>query len=273
MDSAFFILSKLIVIGLRIETWGLLILVLAFIAALRGRTRRSVSLMAVLFAGTGLVGAFPIGNLLLAPLEGRHAPPTTIEAPSGIILLGGGEEARRAQDAGLPEFNEAGDRVLYALALAQRFPEAPILFTGGSASLIDQESSGGHAMSAFFALAGISEDRVLIEFEARNTAENARNLAELVEDPASGPWLLVTSAFHMPRSVETFCGAGWRNIVPYPVDVRASEPAWVPDWDLAGHMRDINIALKEWVGLHVYRRTGQSLSPLGPDCLGSGTPM
>lgn len=273
MDTAFFILSKLIVIGLRIETWGFVLLGLAFIAALRGRTRRSVRLLALLITGALLIGAFPLGNLLLAPLEQRHAIPAAIETPSGIILLGGGEEARRAHDASLPQFNEAGDRVLYALALAQRFPETPILFTGGSASLIDQESSGGHAMSAFFALAGISEDRVLIEFEARNTAENARNLAELVADPASGPWLLVTSAFHMPRSVETFCGAGWRNIVPYPVDVRAREPIWVPEWDLAGHMRDINIALKEWLGLLVYRRTGRSLSPLAPDCLGSGTPM
>lgn len=257
METAFFILSKLIVIGLRIETWGFVILGLTFIAALRGRTRRSVSLLAVLITGAVLVGAFPLGNLLLAPLEQRHAISTTVETPSGIILLGGGEQARRDQDAGLPELNEAGDRVLYTLILANRFPDVPVLFTGGSASLMDRESSGGHAMSALFDLAGIEEDRVVIEYEARNTAENAAFLAEMVDDPAAGPWLLVTSAFHMPRSVETFCSAGWRGLIPYPVDVRSGDPVWVPDWDFAGHIRDINIALKEWLGLFVYRYTGR----------------
>ena len=267
MDTAFFILSKLIAIGLRIETWGLLVLALALIAALSGRTRLSTRLLVVLIAGALLIGAFPLGNLLLAPLERRHAIPATVEAPSGIILLGGGEEARRAQDADLPGFNEAGDRVLYTLILARQFPEAPVLFTGGSGSLMDREGSGGHAMSAFFELAGIEEDRVVIEYQARNTAENAAFLAEMVADPSAGPWLLVTSAFHMPRSVESFCNAGWRGLIPYPVDLRTGDPVWVPDWDFAGHIRDINIALKEWMGLFVYRLTGRSQSPLENNCL------
>lgn len=267
METAFFILSKLIVIGLRIETWGFVILGLAFIAALRGRTRRCVSLLALLITGALLVGAFPLGNLLLTPLEQRHAIPTEVETPSGIILLGGGEEARLAQDTGLPEFNEAGDRVLYTLVLARQFPEAPVHFTGSSASLINREGSGGHAMSALFELAGIEEDRVVIEYQARNTAENAAFLAEMVDDPSAGPWLLVTSAFHMPRSVETFCAAGWRGLIPYPVDVRTGDPVWRPNWDFAGHIRDINIALKEWMGLFVYRFTGRSQSPLENNCL------
>lgn len=122
-------------------------------------------------------------------------------------------------------------------------------------------------MSALFDLAGVGRDRVVIEYQARNTAENAAFLAEMVDDPAAGPWLLVTSAFHMPRSMESFCSAGWRYLIPYPVDVRAGDPVWSPNWDFAGHIRDINTALKEWVGLFVYRLTGRSQSPLENDCL------
>ncbi len=110
-------------------------------------------------------------------------------------------------------------------------------------------------MSAFFALAGVSEDRVLIEFEARNTAENARNLAELVADPASGPWLLVTSAFHMPRAMASFARAGFTDLTAWPTDHRA-DPLRL-GWDLFGTLDKLHVALHEYVGRAVYSLTGR----------------
>lgn len=86
-------------------------------------------------------------------------------------------------------------------------------------------------------------------------AENAARSLELVGRRA-GPWVLVISAFHMPRAVGTFCAAGWRNIIPYPVDFRGAGQLEL-GWDLGGGLSKLNMGLKEWIGLVAYRVTGR----------------
>lgn len=102
---------------------------------------------------------------------------------------------------GLPELDAAGERVILGLALAQAFPAAQLIFTGGSASLVDQRISGAAGAQALFARFEIVDSRVIMEPRARNTAENATRLYELVEDATRGPWVFVASVFQMPRSV------------------------------------------------------------------------
>lgn len=137
----------------------------------------------------------------------------------------------------LPELNAAGERLVLGVALAQSFPEPRLIFTGGSASLVDQRISGADAAQILFVRFEIADGRIMLEPEARNTAENATRTYELVEDARLGPWVLVTSAFHMPRSVGSFCAAGWRDMIPYPVDYRAADIGGL-SWSFAGAMRD-----------------------------------
>ena len=75
---------------------------------------------------------------------------------------------------------------------------------------------------------------------------------------AKGPWILVTSAFHMPRALGTFCAAGWRNLVPYPTDYRGDKIREQIGWNLGANLTVLNIGVKEWVGLLAYRFTGQT---------------
>jgi uncharacterized SAM-binding protein YcdF (DUF218 family) len=105
----------------------------------------------------------------------------------------------------------------------------------------------------------------LLENRSRNTAENAANTRVLVSYDITGPWLLVTSAFHMPRAVGTFCAAGWRNIIPYPVDYRGIGSLEI-GWDLGGRLSVLNIAVKEWIGLTAYRITGRSTQLFADAC-------
>ncbi len=112
---------------------------------------------------------------------------------------------------------------------------------------------------------GLDETRLVLEGESRNTAENAEFTRDLLGQ-GSGKIILVTSAFHMPRSVGLFRAAGV-DVVPWPTDYRSSgsQGFGVEFTDPDQNFDTASTAIREWIGLAVYRLTGQidSLFP-GP---------
>jgi uncharacterized SAM-binding protein YcdF (DUF218 family) len=158
------------------------------------------------------------------------------------------------------QFNEGGDRFAAGLALARRFPDAPILLSGGSGALRDVavgRVSEASFAKQFFLDHGISQDRLLLEGRSRNTAENARLSFALATPQDGETWVLVTSAFHMPRAMQSFEAAGWRNLVPWPVDYRTSRFSDQIGWDLTRNMLNLQTAVREYVGQIAYRLTGR----------------
>lgn len=269
MDTAFFLLAKLTALLLLAETWLVLCLFLALIALGRGPARAAqrmngrfwIVATAVLILS---IGALPLGDLVLRPLEARFPAMPPIDDPSAIIILGGAEEARMSALRGLPSLNAAGDRFVAGSVLARAHPKAKVIFSGGRAAVFGKAWSGAAVAEALFRDAGISADRVHLEGASRNTAENAALTAELLaRDP--GPLVLVTSAFHMPRAVGAFCAQGFKDIIPYPVDFRG-ESRIALRWDLSGGLERLNLGLKEWVGLLAYKVTGRVESVLPKGC-------
>jgi len=254
--DVFFVLSKVAWALLRIDT--LLILLCALGVVVRGRWGRHC-----LVTGCGLIlliGIFPLHTLLLHPLETRFAPAPEVGTVSGIIQLGGAESGTGPTPK-TPQVNAAADRYLATLALAQAHPDAQVLFSGGGAQL---RATGGEAKIArrLLVAAGLPEDRLQLENRSRNTAENAAFARHHAPDHLSGQWLLVTSAFHMPRAVGAFCEAGWGHLVPWPVDYRGGR--FRARWDPVGHLAELNVAIREWIGLLAYRATGRT-GTLFPD--------
>ena len=125
---------------------------------------------------------------------------------------------------------------------------ASLILSLGLSPVPDVDTSG-HAVEA-------PHQEVRFEAESRNTAENARNTAALLETGAR-PWLLVTSAAHMPRAVATFRAEGL-SVLPYPVDYRTEPDNLVWPRDLGGSLSDAGVALHEWLGLVVYYVTERS---------------
>src|SRR5690606_15984914 len=115
------------------------------------------------------------------------------------------------------ELNRSGDRFVETLRLAQRYPEARIIISGGGAVLDGSLETEATAGRRFFAAFGISADRIEIEEASRTTEENVLGIRELVTPQPDETWLLVTSAFHMPRAVGLFRQSGF-NVVPWPAD-------------------------------------------------------
>lgn len=265
MGTLFFVASKLFLLVARPESWIVLLLVFGLWSLRRHRVAAAGKFVFSALLLVLLICLVPVGQLLMRPLEMRFPAAPGISAPAGIIILGGGEDARMSAASGLPELNAAGERLVLGLALAQAFPEAQLIFTGGSAGLVDQRISGADGVRTLFTRFEVADSRIMLEPEARNTAENATRTYEIVEDITRGPWVLVTSAFHMPRSVGSFCAAGWRDVIPYPVDYRATDIGGL-SWSFAGNLDLLNMAIKEWIGLAAYSLTGRTPALLPRNC-------
>lgn len=259
MDNTFFVLSKL--------AWGLLsptnLIVLLMVLGTVQLVRNKVSTAKKILIPTAIISfallAYPVGDYLMHPLETRFTKPTELpNTIDGIIILGGGEHLKLSTSWDTAEIGSAGDRFIGAAILAQHYSNVPVIFSGGSGLLrFDTSTTGGDIAWSLLLAVGINEDRLIIESQSRNTNENFTLLkSKLPKD--SGQYLLVTSAFHMPRSVGI---ARQQNIdvIPYPVDYYSNKPA-LRQWDfsLFDHLQVLEPAWREWIGLTVYYWTGKT---------------
>lgn len=260
METLFFIASKTFGMAARIETWALLLMVLALFGLWRGRRRLMGWSLGVLFTGTVALTLFPLGDLLLEPLEARFPARPALTMVDGIIVLGGAEQTGGYRLWGGPQLNEAGERLIEGAMLAHRFPAARLVFTGGSATVGREEDTTDPSKMVrdMWVALGIAPDRILLEQSSRNTAENARLTHDLIQPQPGETWVLVTSAFHMPRAHETFTRNGWEGITAWPVDFRSGDLAGLRGtWRLDRNLLGVNLALKEYLGTLVYRITGK----------------
>lgn len=259
-DTLFFVASKLVWGVLRPDSWIVIGLALVCLGLWRGRARLAAWAGGVTFLWVLVLAILPLGDLAIRPLERAYPPDPSVATVTGIIVLGGGEEASASAAWERPQLGEGGDRFTAALALARRYPAARVVFTGGSGLLRDAAGDGlvgADVARAFFAAQGLSGDRVLYEDRSRNTVENARFTRAMLDPQPDEVWLLVTSAYHMPRAMESFRMAGWSGIVAYPVDFRSRGVARGIGWDLAENLRTLNVAVREWVGIAAYRLAGR----------------
>ena len=249
-----------------IVTVGIVGLVLAR-TRFRRAGRRLAAATLILFA---IVGLSPAGNALIEPLEDRFPPwDASRGAPDGIIVLGGALDPTFVATRGGPDLNEAAERIAVIPELARRYPLAQIIYSGGDASLIFHDGSEAQSAAALLESFGIAKSRLTLEDRSRNTAENAA-FSKAVARPKPGErWLLVTSAYHMPRAIGAFRKAGF-DVEAYPVDyrTRGAEDLVIPFDDIASGLRRTDVAAREWAGLAAYWLTGRSSAlfpgPLDP---------
>ncbi len=263
----FFLLSKTLGIILLptnflvgIGLVGALLLVTRFASA----GRKLLVAAVVLFA---ICGFSPLGYLLLYPLEQRFPPwDSAGGGPDGVIVLGGSIDAELSAARGVAVVGGAADRIIAAATLGRRYPNTRIIFTGGSASLVSGDPREADYAASLFEGLGISAERLIMERGSRNTQENAEFSKQMAAPKPGERWLLVTSAYHMPRSVGLFRRAGF-SVEAYPVDWRVGGPGDLLQFtsmSLYGLER-ANVGMREWMGLIAYWVTGKIDSPLpGP---------
>jgi len=210
--------------------------------------------------GLAIAGWSPLGNALILPLEERFPPwDASRGAPAGIISLGGALDTVVSPVRGEVALNEAAERMTAMAELARRYPQARIVFSGGSGRLIFDGVSEASLAARLFESFGIARERITLEDKSRDTLENARFTRELVQPKPGERWLLVTSAHHMPRSVGLFRSEGF-SVEAYPVDYRTRGAIDLLRFfsTVGDGLRRTDTATREWVGLLVYRLTGRT---------------
>jgi len=256
----FFVLSK--TLGLFMVPSNLMVaLGLIGIALLFTRFRRLASwlivtsLVLIVFAGYS-----PLGKILMLPLEQRFPPwDPSRGAPDGIVVLGGAIEPEISLARGVVALNASAERITVTAELAHRYPNARIVFSGGTSSLDPNAPREAPIAVKELVALGVAHDRITIDEQSRNTIENAVFSHLLANPKPDERWILVTSAAHMPRAIAVFRAAGF-PVEAYPVDYQTSGRNDIIglNTSLAPGIVKTDQAIHEWAGLVIYRLAGRT---------------
>jgi len=221
------------------------------------RLGRGLLALTAVFALT--VSVLPVGKAMLLALEDRFPIVRALPAKvDGVIVLGGVVNEVVTRSRGQISIGGGIGRLMEMASLAKQYPQAKLVFTGGSGKLLTQDIKEADVVGPLLESLGIRPGRVIFENRSRNTFENAVFGRRLVAPKPDETWVLITSAFHMPRAVGSFRKAGWR-VTAYPVAYRFSaDESLGLDFSLGGGISTLSTGLHEWLGLVFYRLTGKT---------------
>jgi len=237
-----------------------LLLILATVLAFTRRTGALRFLLVVLSLTAVATAVFAAGDHVVAAIEERFPPPRTMpEKVDGIIVLGGMVNAKLSAERGKPMITAAVERLTEFADLADRYPDAKLVFTAGAGNPRAQQFKEAHFVGPFLKRLGIDPTRVVYEDQSRNTHENAVFSKRLVNPAAGEVWLLVTSALHMPRSMECFRRVGW-PVTPIPTDYVTWDDGDLLElqFDFLGGLGNLNRGVHEVLGLIFYWLTDRT---------------
>ncbi len=252
-----FVLSKIFLFVVRPDRLAFLALCVGIVLLYTRRARLGRALLTAVLGLSVVLGTVPVSDWLQARLEFRFPVPRPLpEHVDGIIMLGGEIDPALTLANNQPVLGRGASRLLAFANLARRYPTARLVFTGGSGRLLDQERTEATAMRVAFRAIGMDPDHIIFEGKSRNTHENAIFTKRLIEPNAGEKWLLVTSAFHMPRAIGCFRAAGF-PVEAYPVDFgTAGELDWLYYFNFDSGFTGLLLPFKEFVGLVAYRILG-----------------
>jgi uncharacterized SAM-binding protein YcdF (DUF218 family) len=250
-ENFFFILSQTLGFFVKLDNFLLLLALFGLLLSWKyhkiGKILLIIS-MSSLFSLTLL----PIGTFLLAPLENRFPYPKKLPNEiGGIIVLGGMEEITSSAIQGRPQFNGAAERIMVVPKLLKKYPNSKLVITSGSYPNFNPNIKGGHIIKQWIKPLAPKSSTIYIEDKSRNTRQNALYSQQFKENNL--PWLLITSASHMPRSMGVFRKLDW-NVIPYPVDYQHYPLSINPHF--SQNISQLRRAGHEWVGLLAYYLNG-----------------
>lgn len=254
-----FVISKILWIFLSPSSVLILLLLIgAFLGVSHSESshiagRRICFVVAMLFF---LIAIFPVGEWMLVPLENRF-PSARPDHVDGIILVGEDENTEVATARGQAASNLAADDYIAFVALARQYPQAKLVYTGGSGLITpDSELSNAAVARRAFAALGLPVEHIVFEDKSRTTHENAVATAALVHPEKTQTWLLVTSAMHMPRSIACFRKQGF-DVYPAPASYMTDgKYSTKLRFTLGPHLTQMTAALHEYLGLVAYKLQG-----------------
>jgi uncharacterized SAM-binding protein YcdF (DUF218 family) len=219
-----------------------------------GAVRSGRAILSAVVALLLLISVAPVGGYMLAFLEARFPAVEEQSDIDGIVLLGGAIDAESYYQHRGSGYTSSIGRVVEAARLAKRHPAARLIVAGGPE--LESGHSEAEATRTLLLELGVAPERIELEVHSRNTFENAQFAKRIAHPSSSEHWLLVTSAFHMPRAIGCFRAVGF-PVTAFPVDYLFSSPTF-PRFDLFDGLSELKYALHEFTGLLVYRLSGKT---------------
>lgn len=259
-ETVSFILSK---IGWMVLTPSHFLVLLLLISFFQSRLLARVFLQGLVALILLFCTVFPVGDWALLPLEQCFVDRLPFAGtPSGYVVLGGAVDARISSARSNVTFTNASDRVIQMAKILNTHPEIPVIYSGGSGSLFNQSFDEANAVKTFLIEAGIKTDGFLSEGASRNTYENAINSVKMMGKTPGQNWIVLTSAYHLPRALALFEKAGAADQIhffPMAVDFKTIGTfKFGVDFDLVGSLSKIDIAAKEYLGLYLNKILGKA---------------
>ena len=206
-----------------------------------------------------IISSLPVYEILLLPLENRFPIPEPLpEKVDGIIVLGGAEIPKVTQLRGQVSLTDSVERLTSFVSLARKYPVGKLVYSGGQGWIMTQEYKSATTARLFFEQMGLDTSRIIFDSQSRNTQENVENALQLAQPKKGEQWVLITSAWHMPRSVGIFRKLNWQ-VIPYPVDFKTTGK-WEMDIKLPrfSTIGSVSNAIYEWIGLFYYWLMGRT---------------
>ena len=217
------------------------------------------SLVGLVVIAALVITFVPVGGWMRSALEDRFSiPDETLDNIDGIIVLGGVIDPKLSAARETLAIGSAVERITKSAELARAHPYSKLIYTGGSASLTEPDIREADYVLGLYESLGVRAPQLQLDRDARNTWENATNSLKMASPGPYDRWILVTSAFHMPRSVGVFRAHGW-EVIPYPVDYTMNPNAELKSPMSFTHgLGSLYTATHEWIGLIAYWLNGKS---------------
>ncbi len=244
------------------STFLLLLAFLSLLALLIGWRRRAIGCLTLSLTGFVGFGFTSLSEVLIAPLSARF-PAVDLalaEPPFGLIVLGAGlNEVHAHHNNALIELEDGGEAIPTVALLAQRYPDARIILSGGSGTDFPPAPLRAvDGMRRVLLEYGIAADRITFDPHSPSTVARAQNTLALVGDDADQVWWVITPAHRMPRLIGVYRKLGFEP-VPYPIDFK-----WIPPFDFSyfyhfsDGLRLTDLGAHEWRGLLLYYLTDKT---------------
>lgn len=205
-----------------------------------------------------LAGVAPLSIYAMRALENQYPRPPLLPAHvDGVLILGSGFDSGLLKVRHVPQSNSGAYRLVEGYAAARRFPDAKVVFSGGSGALESKPYSEAETARFVLLELGLDPGRLVLEHRSRNTYENIVFSKEIVKPQFGQTWLLATSAAHMPRAMAIAQKQDW-PMLPWPTDyitIPSSRGGWL---NVAENLSLSDYAAHEWVGMIAYRLTGKA---------------
>ena len=268
MDTIFFILANVVQFCIEPLNWLLILLPLSLLFLYLRKPALCKRFLLLACVDLILVGWIPTAEMFLRALEDAVPKAALSEFSEkdigGIIILGGAIEGGRISiDRGEVSIRSSAERITKAFELIRKYPDLPYIFSGYSGRLLPQGLSEAEAFKQLLQEQGLNEAMAHYENQSRNTYENVLFMKPMIAEYGSKsdsdqpkPWLLITSASHMYRSVKIFQKQGIQ-VIPVPVDYQTANTLFWWRFDLEDGAQNWNKLAHEVIGLAGYWATGK----------------